>query len=127
MNTTGTTQVGRALSWMLALVVAMLAVSAHAQDSIGVVKRSKGEVLIERGGQQLPAPKGTVLLRGDRVLTGRDAYAYIEVPGATAVAIGPETKVSVDRYVPGERRVTYRSTPRLLQGLASYLVVSRHR
>jgi hypothetical protein len=111
----------------VAAALALLAASAHAQQSIGVVKRSKGEVLVQRAGAQLPVAKGTELQRGDRLLTGRDGYAYIDIHGAAPIAIGPETSVGLDRFVPDEKRVTSRSAPRLLQGLASFLALSRHR
>jgi hypothetical protein len=110
-----------------ATALSLLAAAAHAEQSIGVVKRSKGEVLIERAGAQLPVAKGTALQRGDRLLTGRDGYAYIDIHGAAPISIGPETNVGLDRFLPDEKRVTSRSAPRLLQGLASFFTLNRHR
>jgi hypothetical protein len=116
---------------LLGLTVAtglgLLAASAYAQQSIGLVKRSKGEVLVERAGAQLRVAKGSELHRGDRLLTGRDGYAYIDIHGAAPIAVGPEMNVALDRFVRDERRVTTRSTPRLLQGLASFFTLNRHR
>jgi hypothetical protein len=116
---------------LLALTVAtglgLLALSAYAQQSIGVVKRSKGEVRVERAGSQLPVVKGSALHRGDRLLTGRDGYAYIDIHGTAPIAVGPEMDVSLDRFVRDGNRVTTRSPPRLLQGLASFFALNRHR
>lgn len=116
------------LGLTVATALTLLAASAHSQQqSIGVVKRIKGEVLVQRAGAQLPVAKGTELRRGDRLLTGRDGYAYIDIHGAAPIAVGPETNVGLDRFVPDEKRVTARSAPRLLQGLASFLALNRHR
>jgi hypothetical protein len=110
-----------------ATTVALLAASAHAQQAIAVVKRSKGEVLVERGGARVPIGKGTELRRGDRVVTGRDGYAYIDIHGAAPVAVGPEMSVGLDRFVPDDKRVANRAAPRLLQGIASFLTLNRLR
>ena len=111
----------------MTLGLALAASMAVAQDTIGQVKRAKGDVVVERAGQTLKAEKGTPLQRGDRVITGKSAYAYVEMRGAAPLAIGPETTVSVDRFRGDDKRIAHRSAPRLLQSLASYLALNRQR
>jgi hypothetical protein len=111
----------------VALMLALAAAAVAAQDVVGVVKRSKGDVAIERGGLRIAATKGTELHRGDRLVTSKDAYAYVDMHGAAPLAIGPETMVSVDRFSGDDKHVARRSAPRLLQSLASYLALNRQR
>jgi hypothetical protein len=127
MTTTTTSRIAAALAALMAAMFALGSVSAFAQDSIGIVKRCKGDVFVERAGARLPAPKGTVLYRGDRLVTGRDAYAYVNIRGAAPIAVGPETHVTLDRYVSDEQPAASRAMPRLLSSLASYLALNLQR
>jgi hypothetical protein len=127
MTRTGGTRKTILFGLAAATALAVLAASAYAQQAIGVVKRSKGEVRVQRAGAQLTVAKGTALQRGDRLLTGRDGYAYIDIHGAAPIAVGPETNVALDRFAPDDKRVSQRTAPRLLQSLASYLALNRHR
>ena len=111
----------------LAALLVLTATSVAAQDVIGVVKRTKGDVAIERQTVRVRAGKGTELYRGDHLITSKDGYAYVEMRGAAPLAIGPETDVTLDRFASDERRVMSRSAPRLLQSLASYLALNRQR
>jgi hypothetical protein len=111
----------------LAALLVLTATSVAAQDGIGLVKRSKGDVVIQRQGVRVPAVKGTELYRGDHLITSKDGYAYVEMRGAAPLAIGPETDVALDRFVSDEKRVANRSAPRLLQSLASYFALNRQR
>ena len=120
-------RVTRTLYMLMFLGIAFAAGNALAQDTIGVVKRASGEVLIERAGATMKAGKGTPLQHGDRLTTGKDAYAYVDMHGAAPLAIGPETTVSLDRFSGDDKRVVHRSGPRLLQSLASFLALNRQR
>jgi hypothetical protein len=111
---------------MIAIVLALLATSAIAQDSVGVVKRAQGSVVIDRDGAQLTPKPGTELLRGDRLITGPDGHANLKLYTAGSLSIGPDTAVAPDRYIPDSRKVK-RPAPAILQSLASFLAVNRQR
>lgn len=115
------------LKLTLGTLLCVLATSALAEDWVGVVTRSKGQVLLQRGSVQIPAQAGTEVLRGDRVITGRDGYANVRVRGASPVSVGPQANVALDRYLPKEEQVPHASMPHLLQGLASVFTVNRYR
>jgi hypothetical protein len=115
------------LGVIMALMLACATAALAAQDSIGAVKRAKGDVVVERAGERIKAEKGTTLYHGDRLITGKGAYAYVEIPGTAPLAVGPETEVSLDRFWADGKLVAKHSAPRLLQGLASYLAVNRQR
>jgi len=111
----------------LAAVLSLAAATAIAEDTIGVVKRSKGPVLIERAGAQISAAPGLEVQRGDRVVTGRNGYASINLRGTAPVSIGPEADVGLDRFVADQRPVVTRLMQPIISGVASLMGgISRH-
>jgi hypothetical protein len=111
---------------MIATVLTLFATSAAAQESLGVVKRAQGDVVIDRGGVQVTPKAGTEVLRGDRVITGADGHASVKLYTAGSLSIGPDTAVAPERYIPDNSQVK-RPAPAILQGLASFLAVNRQR
>ncbi len=109
----------------LATLLSVIATSALAQDVMGVVKRSSGSVVFERSGSQVAVAPGTVVLRGDRLVTGADGYASIRMYGAAPLSVGPGIDVGLDRYAQNHRPVVERPVPAILQGLASFLAINR--
>jgi hypothetical protein len=106
----------------LAAVLALLASFAlAAEEPIGVVKRSAGQVTIERSGAQLPALAGVEVHRGDRLLTGPDGYASISLRGTAPVSVGPGADVDVGRFVRDQRPITQRFIDPLVAGVASFM------
>ena len=71
--------------------------TAFGQD-VGVVKVSKGTTAIERGGQQLTVPVGTKVREGDVVTTGADGSVGITFGDNSLLSIGPDSRLSIDRY-----------------------------
>lgn len=114
------------LKLIVATLLALLATSALAQERLGTVKRSQGNVLIDRAGVQMQPKPGTTVLRGDRVITGAEGHVDIKLYTAGSLSIGPDTAVLPERYVPDQKAVT-RPAPAILQGLASFLAVNRQR
>jgi hypothetical protein len=115
------------LTIALAAVLALGAATATADDAIGVVKRAKGPVVIERGTQQLTAAPGVEVQRGDRVVTGPNGYASINLRGTAPVSVGPEADVGLDRFVADERPMVQRFMQPIIQGVASLMGgISRH-
>ena len=111
------------------LTIALLGISAGSvfAQSIGVVKRSSGQVALERGDVQLPASAGTEVLRGDRLVTGPDGYATIHMRITGHVTVGPQTEVPLDRYAGDPQPVAKKRLPAVIEGLASFLAVNRQR
>jgi hypothetical protein len=115
------------LKFVLAAVFGLLAASSLAQEVIGVVKSSKGDVVIERAGVQVTPTRGTEVHRGDRLITGSGSHATVAMRRAAPVSIGPDNNVALDRFAAGEIPVVKRPAPAILQGLASFLAVNRQR
>jgi hypothetical protein len=106
--------------------LALAAAPAAAQEYIGVIKRTSGQVLIDRDGVKLAPSAGTEVKQGDRVITGPDGYAHIKLRGAAPLSVSPDADILLDRYAAGP--VSTQRTPSGLVGrLASFLAVNRQR
>jgi hypothetical protein len=112
---------------VLAGALAILGSSALADEPIGVIKRARGDVRIERSGEHIPAKKGSLIRRGDRVITGPSSYANVTMRHAAPITLAPGNDVVLDRFAADERPVVKRPAPPILQGLASFFAVNRQR
>jgi hypothetical protein len=83
----------------LALAAALaFAAGAWAAD-IGQIKVAKGEVGIERQGKTLTAAVGLRLQTADVVRTGADGSVGITMDDDSLLSAGPNSVLSLDRYV----------------------------
>ena len=110
-----------------AVMLALGATAAVAEETIGVIKRTQGQVVLERGTVQMTARPGTEIERGDRLITGEDGYASISMKRAASLSVGAKSAVPLDRYAADAPPVVRRPPPGILQSLASFLAVNRQR
>lgn len=115
------------LNVAVAAALGLLTASSVAEEVIGVIKNSKGQVMIERDGVRMTPVRGSEIHRGDRVITGPDGVATIAMRRAAPVSVGPQNDVTLDRFAAGEVPIVKRPAPAILQGLASFLAVNRQR
>lgn len=85
------------------MVLAALAVSGTASAAdvpavAGMVKVSQGSVSIERAGQQIAAPVGTVVYAGDRVRTGLDGSVGVTLSDDTRLSSGPNSTLLISEF-----------------------------
>jgi hypothetical protein len=83
---------------LLSLFLAMPKAFA-ADDEAGRVKTSKGEVVIQRDGQRLAAPVGTVVRASDTVITGADGSVGITFHDNSLLSAGPNSELVIDKFV----------------------------
>lgn len=83
---------------LMLLVALCLAASVGAAD-IGQIKVAKGQVTIAREGQTLPGVAGTRLQTADVVKTGPDGSVGITMDDDSLLSAGPNSILSLDRYV----------------------------
>lgn len=78
----------------------MLSMSApsFAQEVAGRVLASVGDVTLVRGGQSLPAPRGTQVLAGDTVQLGAQSNAQVRFTDESVVALRSDTVFRVSEY-----------------------------
>ncbi|PYN80892.1 MAG: hypothetical protein DMD96_12555 [Candidatus Rokuibacteriota bacterium] len=74
-------------------------VAAAAAEDAGHVKVSNGAAQIERAGQRLPAAVGQAVQQGDVVITGADGSVGITFRDNSLVSVGPDSVLSIDRFV----------------------------
>ena len=101
--------------------MAFLATSAFADEAIGVIKRTSGQVAIERAGVQIPPAPGTEVQSGDRVITGPDGAVSVSIRGAAPIRVGPDTDLALDRFVRDQRPVVRRMMDPIITGVASLM------
>ncbi len=89
------------LSALLPMLVfalcAGIGASAWSQEA-GLVKTSRGKVLIERDGQSVASTPGAKLMASDRVSTGADGSVGIALKDNTLLTVGPNTLMTLDRF-----------------------------
>ena len=84
------------IGWALGL--ALLSNANWAADDAGVVKTSKGYVVVERSGQKADAPVGTRIFSSDRVITGADSSVGITLRDHTLLSAGPNSTVELNKF-----------------------------
>jgi hypothetical protein len=83
----------------LALTLTIGVLQAGAAENAGQIKVSKGVVQIERSGQRMPAPVGSVVEQGDLVITGADGSVGITFRDNSLLSVGPDSVLSIERFV----------------------------
>lgn len=63
-----------------------------------MVKRSNGDVQIERAGERLAAPVGTQVMVNDRVRTGSTGAVGVTLRDNTLLSAGPGSLIVIDRF-----------------------------
>lgn len=69
-----------------------------AQEQAGMIKKSSGQVSIERAGQKLAASVGTTVLVADKLRTGGDGAVGVTLRDNTLLSAGPNSLISIDRF-----------------------------
>src|ERR1700755_2935246 len=80
------------------LILISTAVRAAAPD-IGETIAVKNEATLESAGSQLPLIKGLIVHQDDTVVTGADASAEIQLLDKTKLAVGPGSRMVLDKFV----------------------------
>ena len=115
------------LSVVALAVVAAPTTRAALAEPIGVMKRVTGDVRIERSGQHIPARSGSLIQRGDRVITGPRASASVNMRLAAPITVEPGNDVILDRFASDEQPTIRRPAHPILQGLTSFFALNRQR
>jgi hypothetical protein len=83
-------------TWIIAAALSV-AFPAMAAD-VGLVKVSKGSVLIQRGAEKVPAAVGAGVRASDVIVTGADGSAGITFSDNSLVSVGPNSVFAIDKY-----------------------------
>ena len=83
----------------LAVVLLFVLAGAAGAAEIGQIKVVKGQVSIERQGKAIPATVGVRLQTADVIKTGADGSVGITMDDDSLLSAGPNSALSLDRYV----------------------------
>jgi hypothetical protein len=72
--------------------------AALAADAIGQVKTASGEVTLERGGGRRTLVAGERVYAADVLATGADGSCGVTFADDSTMALGPHTRLSLDRF-----------------------------
>lgn len=89
----------RTIRWMTPIfAVFCFSVSAAAQDPVGMIKISKGQVSVQRGDARVAGHAGLNLYQADRVLTGAASAVGISMKDGSLLSAGPNSSLSLDKF-----------------------------
>jgi len=80
------------------IAAALLLCSPAGAAEIGQIKISKGQVMVERKGAELPATVGMRLETADVLKTGADGSVGITMADNSLLSAGPNSILSLDRF-----------------------------
>lgn len=67
-------------------------------EAAGMVKNSRGEVGIERGGTRIPCVVGTPVFAADKIRTGADGSVGVTLRDNTLLSAGPNSLFVLDKF-----------------------------
>jgi hypothetical protein len=88
----------RRLRRALPLALLLACVAATAADDVGQIKVAKGQVLVDRNGQSLPAQVGMALTAADTLKTGADGTVGVTMRDNSLLSAGPNSVLTLDRF-----------------------------
>jgi hypothetical protein len=94
----------RKLTVIAALATLLSAQTAFAE--IGRIKSHVGPVSVQRGGSMIAARPGLTLEQGDVVVTGKTGRVGIAFLDNTRMALGPNSKITLDKFAYDRTRQT---------------------
>lgn len=108
----------RKISILFAALACMVAQPAMAQSGpeIGRIKNVTTGVQVLRAGRTITARSGLRLREGDVIVTSRRARVGITMADDTRMAVGPNSRVTLDEYEYDRRRQTGRSVMSVNRG-----------
>jgi hypothetical protein len=85
------------MRWTIAVVAALFAVTAYAND-IGQIKTVSGTVHVERDGQRLAAAPGMNVRQADTLVTGANGAVGVTFLDNSRLSAGPGSVLEIERY-----------------------------
>lgn len=85
------------IAWLL-LSLLLCSHAASAAEAAGIVKSSKGNVVLERAGQKMAASVGTAIQASDRLVTGADGAVGVTLRDNTLLSAGPNSTVDLNKF-----------------------------
>jgi hypothetical protein len=99
----------------------LIPLPAAADETIGSLKKTSGQVFVVRDGQATPASPGFKLHAGDILETGLDGSTGVILRDNSLLSLGPSSHIAIEKFlfVPSEGK--FGLTARMLRGTMAYV------
>jgi len=88
---------------------------------IGGLRKVHGTATVRRGEKELPAKDGLRIRMNDVLVTGKDGSMGVIFNDNTRISLGPESRLTVTKFVYQPAREKYGFISRLVQGTAYFI------
>jgi hypothetical protein len=92
-----------------------------ADETIGSLKKTSGQVFVVRDGQRMPAHPGFKLHSGDILETGLDGSLGVILRDNSLLSLGPSSHIAIEKFVFVPAEGTLGLTARILRGTMAYV------
>lgn len=103
------------------IVFLMPCLAVGEEPPVGIIKASKGDVVVIRQGQIIPMAVGSRLFQNDTVRLGADSSVGIIFEDDTLLSLGPQSEIVIDEYVFAPEKGRLSMITRMVRGTAAYL------
>lgn len=109
--------------FILCLIITILlpCLAMSEESPIGKTKTGKGDIVVIRGGKQIPINIGDRLYQKDIIRTGANSSVGIIFEDNTILSLGPKSEIVIDEYVFAPEKGMLSMITRVLKGTVSYL------
>ena len=107
------------LIWVVGLLMPVMALSQ--EDFIGGLRNVRGTAMVMRGEQQIPARDGLRIILNDVLITKKDGAMGVVFKDDTRISLGPDSKLSITRFVYHPAQHKYGFITQMIKGTASYI------
>ena len=110
---------GRIISPILLFLVIIATVVNASDESSASLRKTKGDVLIERAGNIVKAEEGTPVYPNDTVRTGTDGSVGIIFKDSSRISLGPNSRLELKKFVFKPAAGQFSMVNKLTKGTAS--------
>ena len=111
---------GVLLLCFLSLIWPMVAMAGE-DGFIGGLRNVHGTAMVQRGEKQLTAKDGLRIRMNDILITGKDGSLGVIFKDNTRISLGPDSKLTVTRYVYQPAQEKYGFVSRMVRGTAYFI------
>jgi hypothetical protein len=109
------------LSLLLLFVVLLPTIVNASDESAGSLRKTKGDVLIERNGNSVKAEDGIPVYPNDTVRTGADGSVGIIFKDNSRISLGPNSRLDLKKFVFKPVQGQFSMVNKLTKGTASFV------
>jgi hypothetical protein len=109
------------MSLLLLFVVSIATIANASDESAGSLRKTKGDVLIERSGKIIKAESGTPVYPNDAVRTGTDGSVGIIFKDNSRIGLGPNSRLEIKQLVFKPAQGQFSMVNKLTKGTGSFV------